>query len=475
MSELTVQLKYRHALADSLNTISQVSFPIWGILAPLMVLAGIISAVLPWHLCAGSPAASILCGLLIIVLGFRFSAFVRKSQLRVEKTGIDLPNYFGTAFSSTFTPWTAISRIEAQTADTEHPKLVFFTKDHGARVLECWRFTGSELEQLLLAVQLWSSESSVDSSVKLLQETVKTEALLEDKQNLGPSYTALWEDELHRRFRQVAFIPLEPGSIIRNGSLSVVRQLAMGGLSAIYLCQLDKKELVVLKESVTPNSEDNGELKKKAEELFDREAQLLMRLSHPKIVKVLDHFVADNRSYMMMEYVKGQDLRQYVKQNGAVREAIVREWAKEMATVLEYLHGLETPIVHRDLTPDNVVVKDDRSVVVIDFGAANEYLGKSTGTFVGKQCYISPEQFRGKSVPQSDIYAFGGTLHFLLTGSDPQALSTSHPRQVNSLVSEEMDALVADCTALDTESRIKSAEELKQRLQSLTAAEKAQK
>ncbi|HEY9757191.1 MAG TPA: serine/threonine-protein kinase [Oculatellaceae cyanobacterium] len=465
MSDLTVQLKYRHPLSDSLNTMSHVSFPLWGIVAPLMVLAGCFSYFfLPAYRPDGTAVASILSGLLLAGLGFRFSSFIGKSALRIEKSGIDLPNHFGTAFSSTFVPWNSIAKIEAPAENPERPRLVFYTKGHGSRTIECWRFTGPELEQLLLAIQLWSSEPSVDSSVKTLQETIKTEALLEDKQNLGPSYTALWDDELHRRFRQVAFIPLEPSTVIRNGTLTVVRQLAMGGLSAIYLCQLDQQELVIVKEAVTPNSEGNAELKKKAQELFDREAQLLMRLSHPKIVKVLDHFVQDNRSYMMMEYVKGQDLRQYVKQNGSVREALVADWAKEIASVLSYLHGLETPVVHRDLTPDNIVVKDDGSIVVIDFGAANEYLGNSTGTFVGKQCYISPEQFRGKAVPQSDIYAFGGTLHFLLTGSDPKALSASHPREANSMVSEPMDTLVADCTALDTERRIKTAEDLTERL-----------
>ncbi len=106
------------------------------------------------------------------------------------------------------------------------------------------------------------------------------------------------------------------------------------------------------------------------------------------------------------------------------------------------------PVIHRDLTPDNIVVKDDGTLVVIDFGAANEFIGNSTGTFVGKQCYISPEQFRGKAVPQSDIYALGCTLHYLLTGSDPQALSVAHPHSLNEIVSPEVDALVAECTAV---------------------------
>src|SRR5262249_22800632 len=163
----------------------------------------------------------------------------------------------------------------------------------------------------------------------------------------------------------------------------------------------------------------------KAHELFNREAQLLSKLNHPQIVKVLDHFVENGRSYQLLEYLNGQDLRQHVRQNGVRREDEVLAWGIQMAEILKYLHEQDPPIVHRDVTPDNFVLRQDGSIVLIDFGAANEFVGNATGTLVGKQAFISPEQFRGKSVTASDIYALGGTLHFLLTGEDPEALSTS--------------------------------------------------
>jgi serine/threonine-protein kinase len=220
---------------------------------------------------------------------------------------------------------------------------------------------------------------------------------------------------------------------------------------------LDERDLVVVKEAVTP--EDSApELKQKAEELFEREAKILMKLDHPHVVKVLDYFAASGRNYMMLEYVNGRDLRQYVKQNGRVREAVVLEWAEQIASVLQYLHQQTPPVIHRDFTPDNIVVRDDGQIVVIDFGAANEFIGNSTGTFVGKQCYIAPEQFRGKAVPVSDVYAFGCSLNFLLTGQDPEALSTSHPRNINELVSQEMDAFVCQCTDASPEKRPSSSQ-----------------
>ncbi len=69
--------------------------------------------------------------------------------------------------------------------------------------------------------------------------------------------------------------------------------------------------------------------------------------------------------------------------------------------------AIRLPIVHRDLTPDNLVVRNDGALVLIDFGAANQFVGSATGTVVGKQACIAPEQLRGKTVPESDLYSLG--------------------------------------------------------------------
>jgi serine/threonine protein kinase len=113
-------------------------------------------------------------------------------------------------------------------------------------------------------------------------------------------------------------------------------------------------------------------------------------------------------------------------------------------------------------------LREDGALVLIDFGAANEYVGQATGTLIGKQSYISPEQFRGKAEPSSDIYALGGTLNFLLTGDDPEPLSPSHPRRVRGELSQDIDQLVASCTALSTSERIQSARALNDAIDQLT-------
>jgi len=246
----------------------------------------------------------------------------------------------------------------------------------------------------------------------------------------------------------------------------------MGGLSAVYLAQLDNKDLVVVKEAVIPDDAVES-IKKKAQEMFEREAQFLMKLDHPGIVRVLDYFADSGRHYLMLEHINGQDTRQLVKQNGAQKESTVVTWALEIAATLKYLHEQDPPIVHRDLTPDNLVLREDGSIMVIDFGAANEFIGTATGTLVGKQAYIAPEQLRGKAVTQSDLYSLGCTLYYYLTGKEPEALSTSDPRTEKPDTSAELAELVITLTQMETEDRYQSAKQLIPVLKMLAAAQAA--
>jgi serine/threonine protein kinase len=99
--------------------------------------------------------------------------------------------------------------------------------------------------------------------------------------------------------------------------------------------------------------------------------------------------------------------------------------------------------------------------VLIDFGAANAFVGTATGTMVGKQSYMPPEQLRGKSVPQSDIYSLGGTCYFLLTGKDPTPLEASQISEASGLPMS-LNPLLARCTAGEVEARYASSRELLQ-------------
>jgi serine/threonine protein kinase len=121
------------------------------------------------------------------------------------------------------------------------------------------------------------------------------------------------------------------------------------------------------------------------------------------------------------------------------------------------------------LTPDNIILREDDTIAVIDFGASNHFLGTATQTLIGKQAYMPAEQLRGKSDQRSDIYSFGATLFFLLTGQDPEPLSASHPKAENPKVPTALDELVAHCTQLEAVDRPQSMSAVHKRIMDLKA------
>jgi serine/threonine protein kinase len=280
------------------------------------------------------------------------------------------------------------------------------------------------------------------------------------------SYTQMWEDSLRYRFELTNFVPLVGGCELRGGELRILMPLSCGGLSSVYLARDRRGRRFVLKELAVPAGQDN--YSQKLHEMLAREASILAKLDYPTIVKVMDCFVENGRDYLVLEFVPGLTLRQLVQMRGALAEREVISMGKQIAEILRYLHGFEPPIIHRDLTPDNLIVRaGDGRIVLIDFGAASEFIGSLTGTLIGKQSYMPPEQFRGQAVPASDIYAAGATLHFLLTAADPEPITPAHPRESREDVSSVLDEIIAAAMALDVRDRLQSAGELRGRLDSL--------
>lgn len=302
--------------------------------------------------------------------------------------------------------------------------------------------------QLEYVPRLWELENGESPEVKKL------------------SYTKFWEEELANNYSFTAFVPLQVGQKIRNNSLTLVKQIAAGGFSAIYTVKDEAGQLFVLKESVIPSTADE-KARGKAKEHFKREAEILIKLDHPNVAKVVDHFVDTARDYLLMEYIDGPDARELLRTQGKQSISMVLKWASQLADVIQYLHSQNPPVIHRDISPDNIVINRDNDAILIDFGAANEFVGEATGTLVGKQAYMSPEQIKGKVTPQSDIYSFGATLYFLLTGKDPEPLSSSKPARLDALILSDLDDFVYACTRLEPDERIKDATQLENRLRSL--------
>jgi serine/threonine-protein kinase len=265
----------------------------------------------------------------------------------------------------------------------------------------------------------------------------------------------MWEKDLASRFGSTAFVPLDVGAALQDGDLKVIGQMSFGGLSAVYLCKNKNQETVVLKEAVVPMNADPAS-REKALDMFKRETHILKGLSHQHIARVLDHFVERGHDYLVLEHIDGLDLRAYVKEHGPQSERMILRWAIEIADILQYLHEQDPAIIHRDVTPDNLVIDRTGNLKLIDFGAANEFVGTATGTLIGKQAYIAPEQFRGKAVPQSDIYSLGCTLYYLATGGDPEALSESSLPDPQASAMPILNALIESCTQIELTDRLPS-------------------
>ncbi|NER48020.1 MAG: protein kinase [Symploca sp. SIO1A3] len=200
----------------------------------------------------------------------------------------------------------------------------------------------------------------------------------------------------------------------------VLRTLGQGGMGTTYLAW-DKAKSVQGCPSLLVLKEMNADMAQiaKARELFEREAHTLKTLNHQGIPQYYDFFVESGKKYLAMEVIHGQDLEQRVLEIGSVTLKQAVEWMIQTCDILDYIHSCDPPLIHRDIKPANLMVRHrDNKIVVLDFGAVKE-IGTAPGTRIGAEGYSAPEQDRGQPVTQSDLYAIGPTLIFLLTGHVP--------------------------------------------------------
>lgn len=461
MADLQVTIKYKFLPARLLFILMMASLPLWEFGAPIL-FGYIIGEILRHPTSIPFKTVLLVCPALIavIVVGIALTACGEDNRIYLSKDGISFPLFmlpflgFRRARN-----WSELQEATVATSTSmdgkERAVLYLIFKD--ARVkLDLACVAPTDVEQLLLSAELWGTECKRSQELINYQHRIQNQGKGDDQDK--PGYTQMWEEELSRRFQATSFIPLEPNKTLRGGKLKIIRQLAFGGLSAIYLAQENNTDLVVIKEAVVPPGADPA-VKAEAEKYLLREAQILSKLNHPRIARVMDHFTEDARHYLKLEYVNGQDLRQFVKQNGSVDESTAVEWGLQILDALATLHAHEPPIIHRDLTPENLV-NNKEGIKLIDFGAANQFVGSATGTIVGKQAYMPPEQLRGKASIESDIYAWAGTMHFLLTGKDPLPLSIAHPKMEDPSISDELDSLIAKCSEFEPEDRHRTAKEV---------------
>jgi hypothetical protein len=365
--------------------------------------------------------------------------------------------------SSRVVPWTSIENISVH-------QLPGSTLQDNALIT----FTGAKDKKLMQVrvgglIEIDGKErflSALNKYGKEVRRDYEVTALLSKPPD--HTYTELWLNALSATPQRERLAPLAAGTKLQGGDYCIVDRIGMGGQGVAYraiaAATEERDEIVaVLKEYVLP-VHVTLQARKQSIEVLQHEAKLLQRLEHPQVVQLLDFFFEDHRGYLVLELIEGTSLRKIVENDGPLLESLVRDLALQMCDILEYLHQQTPPVVHRDFTPDNLILTTSGTLKLIDFNVAHQREATTTATVVGKHAFIPPEQFRGKPTPRSDIYAMGGTLHFLLTGQDPQPITPSHPQKINAFISSDIDDLIAKATSVDEKKRIQSAVDFRKAL-----------
>ncbi|MCB5951181.1 Stk1 family PASTA domain-containing Ser/Thr kinase [Enterococcus sp. BWT-B8] len=256
-----------------------------------------------------------------------------------------------------------------------------------------------------------------------------------------------------------------------NGRYQIIGNIGSGGMANVFLAHdliLDRDVAVKVLRFDFQN--DQAAIRR-----FQREALAASELVHPNIVSVYDVDEEDGLQYLVMEYVKGMDLKRYIHTYYPIMYAQVVDIMEQILSAVSLAH--EHRIIHRDLKPQNILIDENGVVKITDFGIAialSETSITQTNTMLGSVHYLSPEQARGSmATNQSDIYAVGVILYEMLTGTVPfdgesaVTIALKHfqeempsVRSFDSNVPQSLENIVLHATAKDPADRYKSAEEM---------------
>lgn len=236
----------------------------------------------------------------------------------------------------------------------------------------------------------------------------------------------------------------------------VLQPIGSGRTGKVYLAKdLHLNQLVAVKEST--------------EEFLSVETELLKGLDHPGLPRIYDCFRQQESTFLVMEYVVGMTLRQYLDKHGKVPRRQAVKWAVELCEILGYLHGRHPAVIYRDLKPENIMIRQDGGLKLIDLGSALRCAAgrEKEELCVGTPGYCPVEQWnstRGKAA--WDIYGIGAVLHEMLTGVNP-TLSPHGRRplgEYDKTLKGALDEIVRTCTSEHAEDRYQSTEQVKKAL-----------
>lgn len=204
---------------------------------------------------------------------------------------------------------------------------------------------------------------------------------------------------------------------------------------------------------------------------FEMGVRRLSSVNSNNIIRWLDVFIENGSAFVVTEYDVSKTLRQIVQESGPLPEARVREIALEMAEILLHLHQLDPPYVHGYFTPDALVVAREGFVKLNQFALGQHLVPSRIFSSYLDRRYASLEQLRDRPSVQSDLYSFGCTLHYLLTGNDPDPFKQSNPKLTRSDVCDRFNQIVMKATEPSASRRFDSAAEIKDAILELANSE----
>lgn len=255
----------------------------------------------------------------------------------------------------------------------------------------------------------------------------------------------------------------------------IVRHLGSGGMGSVFLAVNTNIDQQVAIKVLRPEVARNSALRAR----FKQEAEMLCSLDHPGIVKFLNYVETAEGVFLIMEYVKGMTLEDFIsKKNGLIVESKAYPLICEILDAFAYAHS--KGIVHRDIKPANIIIQDDGHIKIMDFGIAqivSEANVTDSKAIMGTPAYMSPEQIYGKDIDaRSDIYSIGVLIHNMLTGRAPydstlltaqeikrRVVKDNMPRMAETYpyISDKIQAVVDKATQKVPEARYQSCLEMK--------------